>query len=42
MHLKRMLFLEEAKKFYVISSIEKKLNCLNQTQLMDLYQTVCE
>lgn len=42
LHLKRMLFLEEAKKQYLQNNIQSALNQFSATQLMSLYQQVCD
>jgi hypothetical protein len=42
LHLKRMLFLEEAKKTYLQSGIQAILSRLSAPELMTLYQQVCD
>jgi hypothetical protein len=42
LHLKRMLFLEEAKKQYLQTGIQRILDSLSAPELMGLYHQVCE
>ncbi len=41
MHLKRMLFLEEAKKQYLQNAIQRILGSIPAAELMGLYHQVC-
>ena len=42
LHLKRMLFLEEAKKKYLQDHVNTIFEQLSTEELMKLYQQVCE